>query len=153
MLFNTAPNSPIAATTEQISIGKYMRGAWAAFAKDPTNGLTTYGWPRYDPSKDTLVRLAYNNITGANLINPRRYDADCIFVNASSTDSSGTIPTLPDLGASITPTGTSTPSQTGTPSSTASTTPSTSPTTTGLGLRLGSNVWAVLAIVLVAFYL
>ena len=152
MIFNTAPNS-IPATTEQISIGKYMRGAWAAFAKDPTNGLTTYGWPRYDPSQDTLVRLAYENITGPNLINPRRYDADCVFVNASSTDSNVEIPDLPDLGASITPTGASTPSQTAGPSSSGTGSAPSGTTTPSLGLRLDSNVLATLAVVLMAFYL
>ncbi|KAI9649067.1 hypothetical protein NHQ30_001634 [Ciborinia camelliae] len=64
-------------TTEQIAIGKYMRGAWAAFAKDPENGLTNYGWPKYDAGKDTLIRLGYNNQTGTNLASPSLYDAEC----------------------------------------------------------------------------
>ncbi|KAI9049098.1 hypothetical protein LZ554_006946 [Drepanopeziza brunnea f. sp. 'monogermtubi'] len=118
LLFNTAPNS-IPATPEQVSIGNYMRGAWAAFAKDPANGLTTYGWPRYDTSQDSLVRLAYDNITGPNLINPLRYDADCFLLNVSSTDTSGPIPDLPDLGAGVTPTassnGSAMPTATGSP--------------------------------------
>lgn len=147
MLFNTIP-STIPATEEQISIGKYIRGAWAAFAKDPTNGLTTYGWPRYDPSQDTLIRIAYENITGPNLINPRRYDADCVFVNASSADSNVVIPDLPNLGASVTPTGS--PSKTRGPSSTGSA--PTGTTTPSLGLRLGSSVWVSSAVVLITFF-
>ena len=152
MIFNTAPGP---ATPEQISIGKYMRGAWATFAKDPTNGLTGYGWPRYNVTQDTLVRIAYDNITGPNLINPRRYDADCVFVNVSSTDSNVAIPNLPNLGASITPTGTNTgtPSQIVGPSSTGSAAPSGT-TKASLGLKLaGSSVWASLAVILVALYL
>lgn len=42
LLFNTFVNTP-AATPEEVSIGNYMRGAWAAFAKNPTTGLTNYG--------------------------------------------------------------------------------------------------------------
>ncbi|BCS26843.1 uncharacterized protein APUU_51554A [Aspergillus puulaauensis] len=66
-------------TPEQISTGKYVRGAWAAFAKDPKEGLKGYedGWPLYNPTEDTLVRLAYNNQTGANLARPYQYDKGC----------------------------------------------------------------------------
>lgn len=103
IIFDTAPGS---STADEVSIANYMRGAWAAFAKDPQNGLTTYGWPSYNPSQDTLIRLAYNNITGTNVINPYRYDADCVFVNVSSTNSSAYPTTLPDLGANVTPTAT-----------------------------------------------
>jgi len=102
IIFDTAPG---ASTADEVSIANYMRGAWAAFAKDPQKGLTTYGWPSYNPSQDTLIRLAYDNITGTNVINPYRYDADCVLVNVSSTNSS-TYPTLPDLGANVTPTAT-----------------------------------------------
>lgn len=141
MLFNTATEN-IPATPEQVSIGNYMRGAWAAFAKDPTDGLTAYGWPRFDPSKDSLVRLAYKNITGPNLINPYRYDADCVFVNTSSTDSSVNIPDLPDLGANVTPTANS-----------STVTPTVTSTPLGVvnaGGRLGVSVWAGLGGLLVA---
>lgn len=106
ILFNIMPAYP-PPTAAEINIANYMRGAWAAFAKDPTQGLTKYGWPVYNPSQDTLIRLAYDNITGPNLINPYRYDADCVFVNISSTDNTY-FPVLPDLGASVTPTGTGT---------------------------------------------
>jgi hypothetical protein len=150
MLFNTAPNSPIPATTEQIAIGKYMRGAWAAFAKNPTSGLTAYGWPRYDPAHDTLIRIAYNNLTGTNVINPKRYDADCGLVNVSSTDDS-VIPVLPDSGASITPTGTGSaaPNQTGgsTPSSTSTNVPASA------AGRVEVGVWVVMMSVLMALFM
>ena len=131
------------ATAEQVSIGNYMRGAWAAFAKDPQEGLTNYGWPVYNTSQDSLVRLGFENKTGPNLINPYRYDADCVFVNVSSTDSNVEIPDLPDLGAAVTPTanGTSptpTPTATGTGAGAggASGTTWPSPTSTNAGERL-----------------
>jgi len=85
IIFDTMPSDP-ASTPEEISISSYMRGAWAAFAKDPVKGLTTYGWPSYDVTKDTLIRLAYDNITGTNAVNPAMYDANCVYVNVSSTD-------------------------------------------------------------------
>jgi hypothetical protein len=139
MLFNTAPNS-IPATTEQISIGKYIRGAWTAFAKNPAEGLTQYGWPRYDVSQDTLVRIAYNNITGPNLINPRRYDADCNLVNVRSTDDNVTIPNIPNAGASITPTGTGNPTQTGSSPAGTSTVPAGN-----AGWKMGASLWMAVA--------
>lgn len=119
IIFDTAPAVP-AATEAEVSIANYMRGAWAAFAKNPASGLTTYGWPTYDTSQDTLVRLALNNVTEANLINPYKYDADCIFVNVSDTNTSNWR-NYPDLGASVTPTGTSLPSKTGTATGTGTT--------------------------------
>jgi len=158
MLFNTAPLAP-PSTPEQVSIGNYMRSAWAAFAKDPKTGLTNYGWPTYNTSGDTLVRLAYDNITGANLINPYRYDADCVFVNVSSTDSSANAyPKLPDLGASVTPTGTASgtvPSQTAGTSGSGTSTGSAPASTASSsdGWKFGVSIWAGLGALAVAWLL
>jgi cholinesterase len=60
-----------------IAVGNYMRGAWAAFAKDPKRGLKRYGWPEYDPTGKTLIRLAYNNSVGKHLSEPELYDSMC----------------------------------------------------------------------------
>ena len=94
LIFDTAPADP-GATEAEISIGNYMRGAWAAFAKNPTSGLLSYnvdgttgGWPSYDPSKDSLVRLGWNNITGVNAVAPFTYDADCPYVVLDSPSTS-----------------------------------------------------------------
>ncbi|KAH8668035.1 Alpha/Beta hydrolase protein [Tricladium varicosporioides] len=144
ILFNTLPPSP-PSTTEQISIGNYMRGAWAAFAKDPVNGLTTYGWPSYNPSGDTLLRLAYNNVTGTNLANPSLYDANCKYVNVSSTDASQ----YPNIPSAVAPTATSggsspTGSTTGTPAATSK---------VSGGIRLSSSSFMVLMAIVTAFVL
>ncbi|KAK0101374.1 hypothetical protein ONS95_006549 [Cadophora gregata] len=64
-------------TTEQQIIGEYIQGAWAEFVKDPKKGLKEYGWPRYNPKSRTLVRLGYQNLTGANLGSPADYDISC----------------------------------------------------------------------------
>lgn len=77
-------------TPEEIAIGKYLRGAWAAFAKDPVSGLKSYGggWPEYVPGKETLIRLAFENKTGINVASNTQYDATCnatFLVGASRT--------------------------------------------------------------------
>jgi cholinesterase len=80
LLGNTFTGPGIPPSTEaEVDIGNYMRGSWAAFAKDPENGLRSYrgGWPIYDPGDKTLIRLAYENRTGTNLAFPLRYDATC----------------------------------------------------------------------------
>ncbi|OIW30085.1 putative carboxylesterase [Coniochaeta ligniaria NRRL 30616] len=65
-------------TAAQEQVAKYVRGAWVAFAKDPTNGLTNYGLPAYNPTKSTLLQLSYNNQTGANTVLPAQYDSSCV---------------------------------------------------------------------------
>ncbi|KAL2074245.1 hypothetical protein VTL71DRAFT_8023 [Oculimacula yallundae] len=67
-------------SAEQERIGRDMQKAWAAFVKDPEEGLKTFGWPKYDPSSKTLVRLAYQNRTGPNLGLPADYDFACPWI-------------------------------------------------------------------------
>lgn len=66
------PNSK--AENEMIAL---MQGAWAAFARNPVNGLTAYGWPEYDPHTHSLIRLAYNNLPTAEFVNSKLYNAAC----------------------------------------------------------------------------
>jgi cholinesterase len=75
-LFGVVPLVP-KSTLAEIAIATYMRGAWAKFAKDPINGLSSYGWPKYVPSDKTLVQLAINNMTGTNLAYAGMYDGVC----------------------------------------------------------------------------
>ncbi|KAH8667920.1 Alpha/Beta hydrolase protein [Tricladium varicosporioides] len=67
-------------TEEEVSIRAYIQGAWAAFAKNASGGLRTYGggWPQYSPSEPTLIRLAYENVTGTNVALPDIYDVTCL---------------------------------------------------------------------------
>jgi cholinesterase len=80
-VFDTVPSAVgmPANTDAEVAIGKYIRGAWAAFAKDPKAGLKGYGggWPAYVPGQDTLVRLGYQNQTGTNLGRADTYDVKC----------------------------------------------------------------------------
>jgi len=82
VIFDTLPqpgNGIPASTVAEIAIGKYIRGAWAAFAKNSTGGLLTYeeGWPAYQPGGATLIRLGWSNLTGTNTVFPAIYDVGC----------------------------------------------------------------------------
>lgn len=86
-------------TAEEASIGKYMRGAWASFAKHPSGGLSTSpGWAPYRPKDQTLLRLAFNNITGPNYGWSADYDYRCPFIGAVGGDEGASVHGLsPDL--------------------------------------------------------
>lgn len=103
LLFNTTPQAVIPDTVEQIAIGKYLRGAWGAFAKDPVNGLTKYGWPQYSTSGQTLIKLGFNNNTGLVVGAGNEYDAACQGVPTV---------TSPPTSSTAKPTSTSTPTST-----------------------------------------
>ena len=77
-------------TVEEMAFEKYLRGAWTTFAKDPANGLMTYeaGWPSYDPTKESLIRLAYDNLVGTNLAFPMLYDSGCVDANITALECS-----------------------------------------------------------------
>jgi cholinesterase len=36
---------------------KIFQSAWGAFIKDPVNGLTKFGWPKYDPKGKESLRF------------------------------------------------------------------------------------------------
>lgn len=49
-----------------------------AFATDPSEGLTAYGWPRYNPLETTLILLGDRaNRVGMSLASPSLNDASC----------------------------------------------------------------------------
>ncbi|GES60367.1 carboxylesterase, type B [Aspergillus terreus] len=90
MVFGTAqsvsglPNSP-----KEDEFAKYMASAWVAFASDPQNGLTEFGWPRYHPDEKTLVGLAYKNSTGARFFRPATFEHGCAALNGDTTPGKG----------------------------------------------------------------
>ncbi|AEO64661.1 uncharacterized protein THITE_2037188 [Thermothielavioides terrestris NRRL 8126] len=77
VLFGNTNQTLVADTQAEPAIGKYMRSAWAAFAKDPANGLSKLGWPRYQAEGETLVRIGFENRTGTNLAKGNLYDTGC----------------------------------------------------------------------------
>jgi cholinesterase len=97
---NGVPNN----TAAETAIGSYLRGAWATFAKNPTSGLETYedGWPQYNPNQQSLIRLAYQNLTGNNLALGNAYDSTCSQVVGAPLGSNSTNGTSSPSGTSST---------------------------------------------------
>lgn len=80
IIFNTTPGpsqNTSANTKREEALIAYMQGIWAAFAKDPVNGLTRLGLPRFDPTEDTLLRLGWDNDVGPHISAAQVYDAPC----------------------------------------------------------------------------
>lgn len=42
--------------SEVIKAGIYLRNAMASFVRDPVEGLTKFGWPRYDANGECSFR-------------------------------------------------------------------------------------------------
>lgn len=66
------PNTP-----EEAAFSRYIQRAWATFAKDPINGLSSLGWPKYNLNENTLVQLAYNGSTIPQFVSPMVADKNC----------------------------------------------------------------------------
>jgi len=77
VIFGLSSLTGVPDTEAEVDIAKWMRGAWAAFAKDPSRGLADYGWPLYNPSGDTLARIGFGNETGGNFGLGGEYDSGC----------------------------------------------------------------------------
>ncbi|OLN86960.1 Cholinesterase 3 [Colletotrichum chlorophyti] len=84
VLFDTAPQSPVASTLQETEIGKYFRNAWAAFAKDPTSGLLQFNgnesWPTYLADGSNVNRISFEEQRGTSLVAGSAFDKDCAFV-------------------------------------------------------------------------
>ncbi|KAK0543447.1 hypothetical protein OC846_006410 [Tilletia horrida] len=84
IVFNTFPAAylgnkahPVTIPAAQRQVSAFMQGAWAAFARDPVNGLPNYGWPRYSPNTATMAQIALNN-SGQTVYQPTdQVDLDC----------------------------------------------------------------------------
>ncbi|KAG9663134.1 cholinesterase, partial [Aureobasidium melanogenum] len=85
MIFGTAEDvSGLPNSAAEDVVSRYMMKAWATFARDPMRGLEEMGWPKYEPGKKTLGRLAYDNMTRPSFVDPAVYDAKCPVVNDPS---------------------------------------------------------------------
>lgn len=78
VLFGTnqvvVPNTP-----DENTMGVFLRGMWASFAKNPVDGLGAFmgGVPQYSAGGSALIRLGLNNTIGLNLAVGNEFDADC----------------------------------------------------------------------------
>ncbi|KAK4233547.1 Alpha/Beta hydrolase protein [Achaetomium macrosporum] len=77
VLFGNVDQSVVRNTKEEARVGRWMRGAWAAFARDPERGLEKIGWPRYGGKGKTLARIGWENRT-VSLVRGDAYDAGCL---------------------------------------------------------------------------
>lgn len=64
-------------TPAEVATSRYYQGAWAAFARDPVEGLKEYGWPTFDPEGKTLVELGLNGSTTAVFADSDAFQAMC----------------------------------------------------------------------------
>lgn len=63
-------------TALEIATSRAMQGGWVAFARDPQQGLTTYGWPQYVANGETLIQLGGGNNT-VSFNSSQAYNANC----------------------------------------------------------------------------
>ncbi|KAL9059370.1 MAG: hypothetical protein Q9162_001239 [Coniocarpon cinnabarinum] len=78
-------------TWQERAMGSYMRGAWAAFAHDPANGLNVYGWKQYSNVTDSVIQLGFDNTSSTTF---------SVFPSYNSTGAYNTLcPTFPYGGA------------------------------------------------------
>lgn len=100
-LVSGTPNSE-----RENEFARYMASAWVAFASDPKEGLTKFGWPQYNPDSEfstwfsiplvandlkekTLVGLAYKNSIKSHLLHPSDVEQRCVDLNGDSTPGKG----------------------------------------------------------------
>jgi carboxylesterase type B len=69
----------VAPTASEVALSKYMQGAWVAFARDPSNGLTrrSFNWPRFDKTGEMVELGNVGNPTGGTFTNADVFDAVC----------------------------------------------------------------------------
>ncbi|KAK1990490.1 carboxylesterase [Colletotrichum falcatum] len=79
MIFGASEDvSGIAPSGPQKQTTALMQKAWAAFANDPVQGLSSVlGWPRFDPNEESLVLLAFENSPEPRFAKPGVYDTPC----------------------------------------------------------------------------
>lgn len=73
------PVARIESTPDQIRASRMMQSAFAAFVKDPSDGLKIVGWPAYSSLSQSLVELSLDNKPDINLAYPVKYDVGCVF--------------------------------------------------------------------------
>jgi carboxylesterase type B len=64
---------------DEFKLAKYTRGALAAFVKNPKTGLTSYGWPLYNPKTNSLIQLGKDNKVGTFAVSPAAFDKKCSY--------------------------------------------------------------------------
>ena len=101
LVWGTMTNTPTAAnipnTPDEEVLSRKMRHLWASFAKDPVGGLEKMGYPKYDPKKETLLRLGNGNMGAIDLVKGDMYDQGCPDPNAPPAKAGGMLSGLTGL--------------------------------------------------------
>jgi cholinesterase len=69
--------SGLPASKAQKDTVKLFQQAIAAFADDPSGGLTKLGWPQFDPKTESWIEIAVDNQPKITLAKPEKYDITC----------------------------------------------------------------------------
>ncbi|GAP85500.2 putative carboxylesterase type b protein [Rosellinia necatrix] len=85
---NSEVVSGVAPSQAEQKLTELVQGAWAAFAANPSRGAEGLGWPTYQPSEETLVRVGIHTTPEIDFVLPSIYDQACSESNFSYWDSS-----------------------------------------------------------------
>jgi carboxylesterase type B len=79
IVFGTYNSSPFGPPTgPEISLSRYVQDAWVTFARDPQQGLSNFGWPKYNPNTASLVQIGNSdNQTGVIFAHGDSFDGGC----------------------------------------------------------------------------
>ncbi|KAJ5238356.1 hypothetical protein N7468_002975 [Penicillium chermesinum] len=92
MVFGTAAGiSGIPNSAQENKVSSYMASAWAAFAHDPKEGLTNFGWPQYGSTEKCLVGLAYENEIHPRFFDPAEFEHGCAALHGDTSLGTGAI--------------------------------------------------------------
>lgn len=85
LVFGTYNSSPFGPPTDaEISLSHYVQDAWVTFARDPQQGLTNFGWPKYNPNTASLVQIGNSaNQTGVIFAQGNSFDGGCLLTEAA----------------------------------------------------------------------
>jgi hypothetical protein len=95
LVFGTYNSStlPFGPTPNEIALSTFVQKAWVAFAVNPTGGLPSIGWPKYNPLTPTLAQLGNPlNPTGIVFTTGAIVDSQCATVDALAAQLESLIP-------------------------------------------------------------
>ncbi|KAK5637247.1 hypothetical protein RRF57_012959 [Xylaria bambusicola] len=83
---NSRSISGITPSPYEAKLVDIMQNAWAGFAADPVQGLLKLGWPRYQASSESLIRLGVDTTPVVDAVSSAMYDNACSALNLSFWD-------------------------------------------------------------------
>ncbi|KAJ4258047.1 hypothetical protein NW762_008187 [Fusarium torreyae] len=78
MVFGASEDvSGIPPLADQQKLTKIVQHAWFSFSDNPSSGLSQLGWPKFDPSRKTLIEIGKGTKPRVDFVKPSVYDAPC----------------------------------------------------------------------------